>query len=389
MLFKAERVFTGLQRPGHSESSRLAIYFIYFSALVIVLVAGLGPFNFRPKNQVSWIKGKNGIQFGGRGMILGALDLPQTAASSGSRRPITIELLIQSFVEPKDSLPQFFTVLDENLEDDFFIGQWKSELALRSRSRGRGAASRYREIGVRGDFSRGKEQLVAITSGNAGTIVYLDGSPAKIAPRFFLLPPDKAGRGTLLLGNSSTGKAGMRGRISGLAIYDRVLSAVQIDRSFNSWKKEGRTILGKDEGLAGLFLFDERSGNTIRNHINTGNDLIIPETFRAQKRLILDLNWKRAGLNRSFLSDVVINIVGFIGFGLVQGMFFISFPQMRKNLALLMTLISGSALSLMIELAQVCLPTRDSDFIDWVCNTLGTLVAVILLQKFYRPVHFA
>jgi hypothetical protein len=373
--------------PGRSASPRLAIYLVYFSALAIVLVAGLAPFNFRPKNQASWIKGKNGIQFGGRGMILGALDLPQAAAPVGSRQPITIELLIRSFIEPKDSLPQFLTVLDENLEDDFFIGQWKSELVLRSRSRGRSSPSRYREIGVRGDFSRDKEQLVAITSGETGTIVYLDGSPVKIAPRFFLLPPDKAGRGILLLGNSSTGKAGMKGRISGLAIYDRVLSAVQINGSCNSWKKEGRTNLGKNEGLAALYLFDEEAGNIIRNRIFPGQILTIPERFKPLKREVLDFNWKRAGLNRGFLSDAVINIAGFIVFGFVQGLFFCSFLQMPRRLALVLTLIAGSVLSMMIELAQVYLPTRDSDFIDWVCNTLGTLVAVIILHKFYRPVH--
>jgi hypothetical protein len=386
MLLKVEGAYILLRLSSRSAPLRLPISLFYFAALAVVLVAGLEPFNFHPKNQVSWMKGRNGIQLGGRGMILGAFDLPRAADSVGSRQPITIELFIRSFIEPKDSLPQFFTALDENSEEDFFIGQWKAELVVRSRMRGRTSASRYREIGVRGDFSRGKEQLVAIASGNPGTIVYLDGSPAKILPRFFLFPPDKAGQETLLLGNSSTGKAGMKGMISGLAIYDRMLTAVQIDRSFDAWKKEGRTILEKDEGLTALYLFDERSGNIIRNHESQGHDLAIPAAFKPLRRAMLDFSWKRVGLNRGFLSDAAINIGGFIVFGFVQGMFLLSSPHMRPKLALLLTLISGSVLSLIIEVTQVCLPTRDSDFIDWICNTLGTLVAVIILHRWYKPV---
>jgi hypothetical protein len=385
MLFKVEGAFLWLRLTSRSAPLHLPIYFAYFAALVIVLVAGLEPFNFHPKNQVLWMKGRSGIQFGGRGLVLGAFDLPPAAASAGSRQPITIELFIQSFVEPKDSLPQFFTALDENSEEDFFIGQWKSELVVRSRTRGRASASRYREIGVRGDFSKGKEQLVTIASGNPGTIIYLDGSPAKILPRFFLFSPDKAGQETLLLGNSSNGKAGMKGMISGLAIYDRMLTAVQISRSFDAWENKGRTILEKDEGLTALYLFNERSGSIIRNHRSSGQDLTIPATFKPLKRVMLEFSWKRVGLNRGFVSDAATNIAGFIVFGFVQGILFLSFPHMRRKLALLLTLISGSVLSLIIEAAQVYLPTRDSDFIDWICNTLGTLLAVILLYSCYKP----
>jgi hypothetical protein len=385
MLFKVEGAYILLRLSSRSAPLRLSIYPVYFAALAIVLVAGLEPFNFHPKNQVLWMKGRNGIQLGGRGMILGAADLPPAAASMGSRQPFTIELLIRSFVEPRDSLPQFLTALDENSEEDFFIGQWKSELVVRSRIRGRASASRYREIGVRGDFSRGKEQLVTIASGNPGTIVYLDGTPAKILPRFFLLPPDKEGPETLLLGNSSNGNAGMKGMISGLAIYDRMLTAVQINRNFDAWKNNGRTILEKGEGLTALYLFNERSGSTIRNHGSSGHDLVIPATFKPLRRGMLEFSWKRVGLNRGFLSDAATNVAGFIVFGFVQGMLFLSFPHIRLKSVLFLTLISGSVLSLIIEVAQVYLPTRDSDFIDWICNTLGTLVAGILLHWCFKP----
>ena len=381
MLIKAEHAFEWLKMAEGRAPSRVLIYIVYFAALGIVLVAGLWPFNFRPKNQVTWLEGKNGLQFNGRGMIIGELPLPPASTYRESRQPITIELRLRSFTEPRDYLPQFFTVLDENLDDEFFIGQWKSELVIRSRSRTRTAASRYREIGVRGAFSKGKEPFVAITSGDDGTVVYLDGSPAKILPRYFLLPPDMAERETLLIGNSANGKSGMKGIISGLAIYDRVLSASQIGRSFDSWEREGKPILGKDEGLAALYLFDEGSGNITRNHMKPGRNLMIPAVFRPLKRIILDIDLKRVGLNRGFLEDAVINIAGFIGFGFIQGMVFFSFPQIRRSVAFFLTLLSGSVVSMMIELTQVYLPTRDSDFIDWVCNTLGTLVAAIILSQ--------
>ena len=385
MLFKAERAFAGLKVVGLSTSSRWAILLVYFVALAIVLVAGLWPFDFHPKNQVVRLNGRNGVLFNGHGMIFGALDLPPMAASAESRQPTTIELLIRPFSEPKDYLPQYFTVLDENLEDDFFIGQWRSELVLRTRIRGHAALSRYREVGVRGTFSNDKESLIAITSGDAGTIIYQDGLPAKILPRFFLIAPDKTGRRTLLLGNSSTGKAGMKGMISGIAIYDRELSASQINRSYDSWKKDGRTILGKDEGLDALYLFNERSGGTVRNHIKPGQDLAIPEAFKPLKRIILALDWKRFGFNHNFLSDVALNVIGFSIFSFIQGVAFLSVLHSKRSRALLLALICGSALSMIIELIQVCLPGRNSDLTDWICNTIGTLAAVLILQKLHKP----
>jgi glycopeptide antibiotics resistance protein len=49
--------------------------------------------------------------------------------------------------------------------------------------------------------------------------------------------------------------------------------------------------------------------------------------------------------------------------------------------AIILTIIFGCAISFIIEATQFYLPTRDSDSMDFINNTLGTILGALL----YRP----
>jgi hypothetical protein len=351
---------------------RLILRASYAATIFAILIAGFWPLNFSPKNQVEWLKGEGGLRFGARGMVLGTFPI--------ARQQLTLEIRIRPFEEPPSSLPQILTVYSEHTGEEFFLGQWKSALVVRSRIVPARSNDKYREIGLDGALERGRERLITITSGEGGTAIYLDGMLGKSFPRFSLIPDGGPESAAILLGTSANGTSGLKGIIYGLAIYGRVLPPELVHLSFQSWKQRERPLFAGAEGPASLFLFDEASGNTVRDHGSSGHDLIIPETFKPLKRTVLEIDWQRVGFSWSFLSDFMLNIVGFMPFGLFQGALLLRAVERHRSRAYLLTFILGCALSLLIELVQVYLPTRRSDLSDLTCNIAGTLLGLLLLH---------
>ncbi len=314
----------------HSASLGVLLKICYTLVLLAILVAGLWPLNFFPKNQVEWLKDRDGLRFGGRGMVVGPF--PDTGQS------VTIELRVEPFEEPRGSLPRILTLYDGRSGERFFIGQWKSSLILRNRTR---------EIGLGNALRAGRESLITIVSGPAGTDIYRDAVLGESFPRFSLFPSDERGQGTLLLGISAAGNAGFKGIISGLAICDH------------------RHIPG-----------------SVARDCGIQANLIVPGMFVPLKRTILEANWKRVRFNRSFLSDFALNVLGFIPFGFLQAALLLrAFPS-RQKLVYLLTLFIGSFLSLMIELVQAYLPARDSDLFDLIWNVSGTFFGIVIFSAY-------
>jgi VanZ family protein len=82
--------------------------------------------------------------------------------------------------------------------------------------------------------------------------------------------------------------------------------------------------------------------------------------------------------------DALTDIFGFISFR-----FFLSaYLRMRKPRSnfqlLLLSTIIARCMSLSIELIQVYLPTRSSQLMDVITNTLGTIIGVILFSKHHK-----
>jgi len=87
---------------------------------------------------------------------------------------------------------------------------------------------------------------------------------------------------------------------------------------------------------------------------------------------------------KSFLTDVLINLAGFVFLGIITTMFFSNILNFNVKLSFLFSLSYCCLLSLFIEFCQMWLPARSSDIVDLICNTSGALVGIFLVLGFPR-----
>ena len=338
---------------------------LFLAITAAFLVAGLWPFNFSPENKVRWLQDRNGVEFCGQAIVFSQAPTPY------SLHPCSVELWLQPTTEESSHIGHIFSILDEQGLETFFIGQWRSHLIL---GKGIHGKATYREIGVRGVLKKGEKRFVAIASGADGTRIYVDGILLKSSPRFHLFSVNEKPSGKILLGNSPTGSEYWTGNLLSLAIYDRALIGEEVSEHSHGSKGSG------EEGLVGLYLFDEHSGTLAHDQVG-GYHLVIPPRFEVLKKTILVPPWEDFRFNRSYLMDILTNILGFIPFG-----FFLSaYLWMRKaqpnfRLLLTTTVIAG-CISLSIELIQIYLPTRSSQLTDVITNIFGTAIGVGLFVK--------
>jgi VanZ family protein len=326
---------------------------------------------------VRWLQDQNGVQFYGQAMIYSTI--PFFQSSTIPVKSFSIELWLQPTPEESSHIGCIFSFFDDKKSETFFVGQWRSHLILRKGIRSKNT---YREIGIRDILKKDDKRFVTITSGVDGTNIYVDGILLKSSPRFHLFSMNEKPSGKILLGNSPTGGEYWTGNLLSLAIYDRVLTGEEIfkhlPQHFHRPKKSG------EEGPVSFYIFDEHSGTLAHDSVGD-HHLLIPLSFKVLKKTILVPPWEDFRFTRSYLMDVLTNILGFIPFG-----FFLSaYLWMRKprsifRLLLTTTVIAG-CMSLSIELIQIYLPTRNSQLMDVVSNILGTAIGLVLFFK--RPVN--
>ena len=347
--------------------------FICLVTTAVIFLAGLWPFDFSPENKVRWLRDQNGVRFYGQSLIYSNISSFQSSTVPG--KSISIEICLQSVTEETSYLGHIFSFLDEHGSETFFICQWRSHLLLGKGTHGK---KNYREMGIRDVLRKGDKRFVTVTSGVDGTTVYVDGALMKSNPKFRLFSINEKPSGRIVLGNSPGGNRYWTGNLFSLAIYDRALTGEEVSRrwpqNFDGPRQSG------EEGPVSLYLFDEHSGTLAHDSVGDRH-LAIPPTFKVLKKAILVPPWEDFRFTRSYLMDILTNILGFIPFGF----FLVAYLRVRKPLSnlqpLLMSVLVAGFLSLSIELIQVCLPTRNSQLTDVITNLLGTAIGSVLFQK--------
>jgi len=359
--------------------------FICLSICAGILLAGLWPFSFWPENKVRWLRDQNGIHFYGQSIIYSEKEINNSLSLQRSSTPfksITIEILVQSDSETFPYPPSILSLHDSKTFEALFLQQWQSNLGIQRRILDPNKTWISKNIGLKNVLQKGQKRLISITSDEKETSIFVDGKLARAYPYFSLLSSkhNTMSCDLLLLGNSSDGKQFWIGSLLGLAIYDRALTHEQVLQHFQIWNKKEESFFMNEKDLVALYPFNERSGNRVYDH-KGDRHLLIPSRFEVLQKTILAPPWKGFRLNRSFLKDILTNILGFIPLGF----FFSAYLWIRKSrsiyqLLFLSVLFAGST-SLAIELLQVYLPTRSSQLIDVITNILGTVIGVILFLK--------
>jgi hypothetical protein len=193
----------------------------------------------------------------------------------------------------------------------FTLRQWGSGLVLLHASRG--APAKKAEVYVGDVFSGIKPVLVTITSGEAGTAVYADGTLLTSLPTFTVSNRDLAGQ--LVVGNAPLRSFNWSGQITRLTIYNRELADAEISRHFAVPTQSRSLDLARNASVVADYLFNERKGDIVHNRVDSATNLLIPERFFVLDKEFLERPWDEFRPTWSYWKDVGVNVVGFIPLG--------------------------------------------------------------------------
>ena len=340
--------------------------------LCIILIAGLSPFTPHLPNEVRWLERENGLYFGEYATILSTTPLRLDGHPDGT---CSVELWVQpGFIDDSNTMLAFQTP-DTPLQ--FRIQQNNDALMFTRQTNGPGGQINKKLIYIHQALRRDTPILITVTAGNDGTNVYLDGRLARSSKDFGLTRRDL--NGGIVVGNSPVINDSWSGILRGIGVYSRAMTPDEISQDFEDWKSSGLPRDSEQKKAVAIYPFTERSGKVIHNQLPGGVDLTIPDYYVVLYPPFLQPFWKHWGWNWGFWRDGIVNVTGFIPLGFF---FCVYFALCRRvNRAILLTIIFGCAISFIIEATQYYLPTRDSDSMDFINNTLGTAIGAFL----YRP----
>lgn len=334
------------------------------------LVIGWWPFDPWPANRVKWARGAPGLTFEPPAIAFDEHLLPWSPAAAAGG--FTIELALEPAAEPRSGTPHILTLHDGDLPSRLVLCQWKGQLILRVPDPRQPTG--YREAAA--DILPLQFRNVAVTCSSAGTTFYADGRPAVRYPRFVV--PADAPRGRLILGDAADGKHTWTGRVAGLAIIHRALDAAEIAARFQAWKSEDGATLAAEARLAALYLFDEGRGGRAQDRSSAHHGLELPAVYSVPQKVLFETPRDWGTLWRvNYLQDTVLNLGGFVPFGFLGFCYVALGERSRPVRAALLSLLAGTALTLVIEVGQVWLPTRVSSGTDVLLNILGTALGVV------------
>jgi hypothetical protein len=336
-----------------------------FTCLVLlggILFAGLHPFHV-PANQVSWVANANAVRFGEHGTMLSSGPIPPPVSGGVER---SIEIRVQPG-KRKDSntLLAFYSPADPR---QLSLSQSLSDLKIHIQTSNAWRKVKTERTYVDDAFRDGKSAFWTVTFSHSGTTVYRDGVLLKRSP---ITPSPGEMSGQLVVGNSPIFSDSWSGVLRGLAIFDTALDRTQIVRHYASWSKGEAPVIASDDHCIALYLFNEHAGQVVHNRVHSENDLYIPPKFLVLRQTILDPVWRAFNWSSGFWKDAFINVGGFIPFGC----FFCAWFSARgARSPMLLASALGAAVSVLIELTQTQLPTRDSSLSDLINNTLGSVL---------------
>ena len=213
-------------------------------------------------------------------------------------------------------------------------------------------------------------RFLTITTGKDGTCIYLDGQKIRTQRNLTLKIPEGE-NARLLLGNSVYGRHSWKGDVLGLALYRYPLSEQEAAKHFKYWSKDKSFLFAKKYKPTMLYLFDEKNGEKVMDRAGGHIDFHIPSKMKILNKKILSFSWKRLTFNTEFFEDVMINLIGFIPLGFFLNATFVKAGEGFERHGFLITVVFCFFVSLLIEVYQAWIPSRSSDVLDLVLNTLG------------------
>ena len=351
---------------------------VTITVLLVTLFFGLRPKGFDFSNHVQWLQERSGIHFEKYGLIYANLDKELVEREFSKDKGFSIEIAIQPESFNKKGFQLILTLHDGNDQDQFILGQWSSSLIVMN-----GNDYNYRKktkrISQKIIPEPSKEIFLSITSGPKGTNLYIDGKLVQFAPKLTFQFPH-TNQPKLTLGNSVYGKHSWQGAVFGLGLYGYELAPATIESHFKNWSNEKNFIFLKEDRPSLLYLFNEKNGKKVIDHIDGKSPLIIPSKMHLLEKTILSPPVPDAELTKCFIQDAVINFLGFIPLGFFVAAVFSQFGHLQKQ-AIVLSVLLCFGLSLGIEILQAWMPSRSSQSLDVILNTLGAMTGAFIHKR--------
>lgn len=354
---------TNLKNKKAADPKLIGPLFLIY--LGITLFSGLSPFH-APENEVEWLRDGNGLRFSG---YSSAVSAGTFAKDAGGNRTGSVEIWLRPASLDDHSM---FLAFDgaEDGRVPLVLQQDRRRLLVRRNVVDQEDLAGTTLLKVESAFRDKHAAFVTLTLGKQDASVYVDGVLAKTV--HLAQPVDDALTGRLVLANSPIINGSWSGQVYGAAIYHSELTPAEVAEAYQSWMKNRQPALSSQLDPVAIYLFNEGSGKVVRNQLDRRLDLTLPAQYFVLHKPFLLKPWRASEWNWSRWQDILINITGLVPFGFLLASYWSSVRPIRRPL--LTTVIVGFLLSVAIECTQSLLPTRDSDMIDIITNTLGTLI---------------
>ena len=194
---------------------------ICIAVLCITLTLDLWPFH-APRNEVAWLGNHDGLRFGRYSTVFSSSTFKSTSPNGAGD---SLDIWLQpGFIWDSNSSWRFTA---RKIQVNSLCNQSRTDLLLQTVGQDDQyppKTAKFYIAQIAQVFRKSRPVFITITSGERGSVVYLDGVPVKKTPQCRL--STKAFTGRLIVGDSP-GKAivgSWFGRLFGLAIYQQELT---------------------------------------------------------------------------------------------------------------------------------------------------------------------
>lgn len=350
------------------KNGRTIIKALSALTLLAILVAGFHPKNFSLTESIT-SKCDSGL-LGGR-YTLAATDrfLPANLVSDLNKNGFVIEMELTPAEDSKDYFKAVATITTGNDSDQFLIGQWSDTLIVMMGNdypnKSRNPTLHIKPKQILGNESAPAPIRLKLVFAGDGASVFYEGQKVAANARFLgQLPglpdennsdtekPEQTSEAFITLTNAANREHGWPGSIT----YFELLE------------------LGTaNETSVASYDFTTAPVTTQSNLDNA--DIKLLANYQARKAELMSSTMKYFSKGRGSLIDILLNIAGFVPFGLLGFLLLYKFPSLL--LPFMIICLAGSSLSVVIESVQSIIPSRHSSIFDVFFNSIGTLLGAL------------
>lgn len=372
--------------PAVSSSQRPRFPFLskclFVVVLAITLIAGLDPKGYHFRNEVTWLKNEPGLQFGRYGRAHTEPFVTPAIAEQLNAHGFTVEFATTLADLANGAFRILATFHSGDDGSQLLIGQWRQTIVAMNGD-DYNHTRKFPRITADMPTPDARPALITITTGPAGTSLYINGKREAIRGGLHLIMPSSPVSARLTLGASVHASNPWEGDLRGFALYARPMTRSEVTKNYLHWAVQKSFAFAATDSPLLLYPFTERTGAVAKSEGELQANLILPSHLWALGRRALAPLSQHTGQSRSDYEDTVINLLGFIPFGFTFALSLGAAVPNRAN-KIILTTLAGLLLSLLIELAQAWLPSRDSSMHDLLLNGAGAFLGSSILVMIPR-----